>query len=113
LVKDENGDLIADSHNIYLRVGMLMPGVYEEIHLNSDRPSVGDFWSKIAYHKQLIGQLKFGGSTQVLKRANYAKNNEVFKQIFQNLGWTLSNLLVKLGRLLFGTSEELDVCSDS
>jgi hypothetical protein len=73
-----------------------MPGVYGEIHLNCDRSSVGDFWSKVAYHKQLIGQLKFGGSTRVLKRANYANKKEVFMQTFQNLGGHLPNLLVKI-----------------
>jgi hypothetical protein len=92
----------------YLREGGPMPGVYGEIHLHSDSSSVVDFCSKVAYHKQLIGQLKFGGALRVLKSANYAKKKEVFMPIFQNLGWTPSNLQVKLERLLLGTSEEVD-----
>jgi hypothetical protein len=44
----------------------------------------------------LIGQLEFEGSTQVLKRANYTEKKEGFMQIFQNLLWTPSSLLVKL-----------------
>jgi hypothetical protein len=60
---------------------MPMPGVYGEIHLKSDRSLVREFWSKVAYHKQLIGQLKFGGSTQVLKRANYAKKGGLYANL--------------------------------
>jgi hypothetical protein len=97
---------------VYLREGVPMPGVNEAINLNSDRSSVEDFWSKVAYHKQLIGQLKFGVSTRVLKRTNYANKKQVFMQIFQNLGWTPSNLLVKLERLLLGTSEDRRVAAN-
>jgi hypothetical protein len=59
-----------------------MPGVNETIHLNSDRSSVGDFWSKVAYHKQLIGQLEFGGSTRVLKKTQLCQKEG---SLYENL----------------------------